>query len=222
MCVTPSVVEGSKRTYDARMSKQADYWSNKAVRRIQKNEFADVAAQFVSAGASLLDLGCGRGDDSVHFAQRGCTVTAIDISSANIDYAKEAAGKAGVTLKALQHDLTQTLPFNNASFDAVYAHLSLHYFDDATTKVLFADIYRVLKPGGLFFVKCKSVDDPLYGKGERVDKDMYVDGHVRHFFSEEYMRECLKDFHIERIEKTASTYVDYESAFIEAIARKKS
>jgi SAM-dependent methyltransferase len=206
--------------YDTRMEEQSSYWSQKPARSVEKNAFADVCAASLSGTESVLDLGCGRGEDTLYLARRGCTVTAVDISATNVTHVRDTASRQGLDVTVLQHDIAESLPFGDASFDVVYAHLSLHYFDDPTTKRLFGEIRRVLKPAGFLFAKCKSVNDPLYGKGEKVGPDMFLEDHVRHFFSEEYMRECLKDFDVVRIEKTASVYVDYESAFVEAIARK--
>ena len=69
-------------------------------------------------------------------------------------------------------------------------------------------------------MKCKSVDDPLYGQGEKVGGDMYVLEYERHFFSKEYMKEKLKDFIILELEETSDTYNERQSAFIEAVGRK--
>lgn len=202
------------------MKEQSSYWSEKPARRVEKNAFADLCSTYLLGKESLLDLGCGRGEDALHFASLGCSVTAVDISERNVDLLKEVAEQKHLSIRVVQQDISTTLPFGDASFDVIYAHLSVHYFDDAITKKVFADIHRVLKPGGLFFVKCKSIDDPLYGKGTQVGPEMFEDGHVRHFFSAEYMEECLSKFEIITLEKTTSLYVDYESAFIEAVARK--
>ena len=79
------------------------------------------------------------------------------------------------------------LPFVDRCFDLVYSHLSVHYFSDAVTTEVFDELHRVMKPGALLCVKCKSVDDDLYGQGERLGEQIYCrEGHVRHFFSKEY------------------------------------
>ena len=46
-----------------------------------RSEIWDLADRVFAPGMNLLDLGCGTGDDSIHFAQRGLNVTAIDISA---------------------------------------------------------------------------------------------------------------------------------------------
>lgn len=201
------------------MTEDEAYWSKKPARRIEKNEFVVKILHFLHEGTDVLDLGCGRGSDTLDLVRHGCRVTALDISAANVDHLRKASEELK-NVTVLQHDLAQALPFGSESFDAVYAHLSLHYFDDEKTKEIFAEIARVLRSTGYLFVKCKSIHDPLYGRGEEVGKDMYLHEHVRHFFSLEYMRECVSGFKILSLEETRSTYLDYESAFIEAIAQK--
>jgi len=103
----------------------------------------------------------------------------------------------------------------------VYAHLSIHYFDDKTTRAIIEEIDRILKPGGVLCIKCKSVDDPLFGLGEEVGTNMFFKEYIRHFFSKEYMAEIISSFEILEIEKSSHDYWSRPSAFIEAIALKK-
>ena len=98
--------------------------------------------------------------------------------------------------------------------------MSLHYFDDKTTDKIFNNLHLALKKQGLLFIKCKSIDDALFGKGQKIAENMYKKGHTRHFFSKEYMSEKLKKFKVIKISKTSSVYHNYKSAFIEAVATK--
>lgn len=163
--------------------------------------------------SALLDLGCGEGQDSLYFASHGLRVTALD----QVKVKAETLARAGI--RFMEKDVRQmTFPVN--SFDVVYAHLSLHFFRDAGTQKIFKKIHKVLKPGGLFFVKCKSTDDLLFGKGRKIADNIYFNGHLRHFFSKEYMRQNLRGFKIISLRKTASVYRSYKSSFIEAVATK--
>jgi SAM-dependent methyltransferase len=45
---------------------------------------------------SVLDLGCGTGEDAIHLARRGVTVHALDASSAMVDAARDKAARAGI------------------------------------------------------------------------------------------------------------------------------
>lgn len=195
------------------------YWENKWKDRKQPvNSFARRSFKLIKNKKfkTLLEVGCGMGQDSLYFASKGFKVTALDFSASGIKKLKTQENK---DVKYFLKDL-RSASFKNNSFDVIYAHLSLHYFNDFETTKIFKKLHKALKPGGYIFIKCKSVDDSLYGKGQKMGKDMYKKGHVRHFFSKEYMKEQLKDFKIIKIRKTSSVYNIYKSAFIEAVAKK--
>ena len=98
--------------------------------------------------------------------------------------------------------------------------MSLHYFDDKTTTKVFDKLYKILKKNGLLFVKCKSIDDIMYGKGKKIEDNFYIlEGHARHFFDKDYMKDKLKRFKILKIRKSVSMY-KRKSSFIEAVATK--
>lgn len=142
-------------------------------------------------GRQVLDLGFGGGADSVALADLGYDVTGLDVSPTAVRRAGElAAGRPRLRFHC--GDLAAGLPFASGRFDAVYSHLALHYFDDKTTRLVFEEIRRVCRPGGLLVAAVKSTLDPLYGKGIRLDRDMYhFDGHRRHFFSVGYATSLL-------------------------------
>ncbi len=167
---------------------------------------------------TLLDLGCGAGQDAVYFSKQGLLVTAADFSETGI----KLVPKNIKNLKAVCLDI-RNLKLKPYSFDVIYAHLSLHYFNDNATTQIFNKLYDVLKKNGLIFIKCKSTDDVLYGDGEKVAPDMFLkDKHIRHFFSKEYMKEKMEKFNLIKIRKTSSVYHSYKSSYIEAIATKNS
>ncbi|MFA6537706.1 MAG: class I SAM-dependent methyltransferase [Patescibacteria group bacterium] len=193
-------------------------WENgkvKAVNNYARRSFSEIKKH--GELKTLLDLGCGAGQDAVYFAKQGLRVTAADFSESGLRFVP-----GGVkNLESVCLDISD-LNLKNNSFDVIYAHLSLHYFDDNATTQIFNKLYSVLKKGGLIFIKCKSKDDALYGIGEKIESDMfYKDNHVRHFFTKEYMKEKLAKFDLIKIRKTSSVYRYYKSAYIEAIATKK-
>ena len=127
-------------------------------------DFTKKAFGYMSTSMNVLDIGCGDGRDSLFFAENGMNVTAIDFSEEAI--MRVLAHNPDIDARAMD---ILNMDFPDESFDAVYAHLSIHYFDDATTDKVITNIHRMLKPEGFFFVKCKSTDDPLYGQGEEVE-----------------------------------------------------
>ena len=175
----------------------------------------------IPASSKILELGCGMGRDSAALAKAGYTVLATDFSDAAVANTIESFGSIpGLTFQTL--DIGK--PFTHLQgneFDVVYARLCLHYFTDEVTRGAMREIHRVLKPDGYLYFICKSTADPLFGEGEEIEKDMFVrDGHVRHFFSEDYVRSILENqFSIVRIETSKEVFYERESAFIKVIVR---
>jgi len=199
--------------------KNSDYWKNKWSSRPQEpaNSFAVNSYKLIKVKnkKSILDLGCGDGRDSLYFFNKGLKVTAVDFSPSGIKKLQSQNLKINCVLSDIRK-----IKFPKNSFDVIYAHLSLHYFDDKNTTKIFDNLYQILKNGGLLFIKCKSTDDVLFGKGKKIAENMYEKGHTRHFFSKEYMAEKLEKFKIIKIRKTSSVYHDDKSNFIEGIATK--
>jgi len=100
----------------------------------------------------LLDIGSGIGGPARYFAHhRKCRVTGIDLTDEYVRVAgalSERAGLAG-SVKFVQGSALG-LPFPPASFDGAYMlHVGMNIGDKAT---LFAQVKRVLRPGGFFAV----------------------------------------------------------------------
>jgi ubiquinone/menaquinone biosynthesis C-methylase UbiE len=187
----------------------------------KQTDFAEEVNKLIPADSSVLDLGCGSGNDSVYFAKHNHTVLGTDFSDIAIEKNKLHYQNLP-KLQFIVQDLSDAFPFKDSSFSVMYARLSLHYFSDKVTKQIFNEIYRVLKIQGLLCFICKSVHDPLYGKGERIEKDMFTfNNHVRHFFSKEYVQECLAGkFEIKLLETGEDSFYNKNSAFVKVIAQK--
>ena len=206
---------------------QKTYWESKWKRedKIGKpNPFAKKIIPLIKKRdlKKILDLGCGDGRDTIYFAKNGFSVLAVDFSENAIEKLKKELIQRNIkNVKCKVMDISTDLKYmKSCGFDVIYAHLSLHYFDDETTTKIFNELHRILKKNGLIFIKVKSINDPLYGKGKLIEKDMFLYDHIRHFFSKEYMREKLRKFKILRMRKTSSVYHKHKSSFIEVIATK--
>jgi ubiquinone/menaquinone biosynthesis C-methylase UbiE len=165
----------------------------------------------------LLELGCGSGEDAAFLGRNGHTVVATDFSNCVIDFAsRRYGGKCGVIFK--KQDLRERLNFPDGGFDGVYARLSLHYFSEAQTRLIMAEIARVLKPSGRLLFMCKSTDDPLFGLGELIAPNTYCyKGHVRHFFDISYTSELLSFegyFKIEQLRQVSQSVYGATSSVV--------
>lgn len=108
----------------------------------------------------ILDIGGGRGRDSIFFLQQGHKVLMFDISPFAVAQAVSTAQELNLNLQAEVINVgEQNLPVPDKSVDAVYSHLALHYFDLKITVKVLSEIHRVLKDGGKFFATIKSPED---------------------------------------------------------------
>jgi ubiquinone/menaquinone biosynthesis C-methylase UbiE len=96
-------------------------------------------------GKRLLDLGCGAGENSVYFAQRGARCVAADYSPGMVEVALKLAAANGVAIEG--HTVNaMAIDFPDNTFDFVYASNLLHHIPDP--KIAIKEMHRVLKPGG--------------------------------------------------------------------------
>jgi len=148
----------------------------------------------------VLEVGCGEGYEAISLAQRGIRVSAFDFSRTALAAARLNAARKNVDVDFLEHDTIKPLPYPSHEFDGVFAHLSLHYFDDVRTRLIFADITRVLIPGGILLFTVRSVHDALCGQGDPIEQNVFFrKGKIRHFFDEDYITGLLDMWDIRMI-----------------------
>jgi SAM-dependent methyltransferase len=96
-------------------------------------------------GRRVLEVGCGAGVDLARFAKGGAEVTGVDIAESAI-----ALARTNLEQQGLRADLRvangEALPFQDDTFDLVYAHGIVQYTADPQRLV--DECRRVLKPGG--------------------------------------------------------------------------
>jgi SAM-dependent methyltransferase len=113
-------------------------------RQVEEREL--FLSQMRSAGLeTVLDAGAATGIDGRFFADNGIDVTCIDLSAGNVKAAQEKG------LKAAEMDITK-LTYANHSFDAAWSWNCLLHLPKVEWPVALAEISRVLKPNGLFFL----------------------------------------------------------------------
>ena len=98
------------------------------------------------AGRQVLEVGCGAGVDLARFAKGGAMVTGVDLAPSAIALARanfEQQGLHGEFYVANGEEL----PFDDASFDLVFAHGVVQY--TSHPRRLVKECRRVVKPGGL-------------------------------------------------------------------------
>ena len=87
-------------------------------------------------------------------------IVATTLDERGLDYSKQLFQRYAVSsqIEATFEDISGTLPYDDGSFDFVYARLSLHYLPEKDLEVALGNIYRVIKPGGGFYLVVRSFD----------------------------------------------------------------
>jgi SAM-dependent methyltransferase len=102
----------------------------------------------IKEGSKLLDIGCGIGGPARFLAATcECNVTGIDLSQSFVDVAATLTRRCGLEERVTvgRADALK-LPFAQASFDDAWTqHVAMNIADRT---MFYAEIHRVLKPGG--------------------------------------------------------------------------
>lgn len=122
-------------------------WRTSALGRVTDELERELILDFVApvAGLRILDVGCGDGELAVQLWKRGAKVTGIDASPQMIEAACSRAARHGADI-VFGVASAQSLPFPQATFDAVVAVTVLCFIENGIAVV--REMSRVLRPGG--------------------------------------------------------------------------
>ena len=107
-------------------------------------ELVSVIEQHLTAGASVLDLGCGPKDQEEPLSGLGYRYIGVDFSNQKADFLVDA----------------HALPFSDSQFECVFAYAVMEHLHDPILAL--HEVRRVLKPGGVF-VGVWSQGEPFHG-----------------------------------------------------------
>jgi len=151
-----------------------------------------------SKDTSVIDLGCGFGNNTLYLYEQGYQVISCDFANA--------------ALKRLSHfmpnplmllfDLRSPFPFEDGVAKIVVADLCLHYFPAVETIGIIGEIRRILVDGGWLFSRVNSVNDIYYGAREGIAiESFYYDrnGYRKRFFDESSLRSFFAEWKIEAL-----------------------
>jgi SAM-dependent methyltransferase len=98
------------------------------------------------AGKDVLELGCGAAQWSIALAGLGARPVGLDLSSRQLEHAREAMSEAGVEFPLVEAS-AEDVPLDDESFDIVFCdHGAFNFADPAR---LVPECARLLRPGGL-------------------------------------------------------------------------
>jgi ubiquinone/menaquinone biosynthesis C-methylase UbiE len=108
----------------------------------------------VQPGDTVLDVGCGTGSLTLtaqSYAGPSGKVYGIDAAPEMIEAARKKASRSGLEV-VFEVGLIEKLAFPEATFDVVFSRLAIHHLPDDLKRRGFAEILRVLKPGGRLLI----------------------------------------------------------------------
>lgn len=125
--------------------------------------FRQLALANLTLGAEtkILDLCCGSGQTTQFLVQYSQDVTGLDASPLSLQRAKKNVPSA----KYIEA-FAESMPCPDGHFDLVHSSVAMHEMQSAQLRQIFQEVYRVLKPGGLFtLVDFHQPTNPVFWPG---------------------------------------------------------
>lgn len=109
----------------------------------------------------LLDLCCGSGQATRYLVERSAHVTGLDASPLSIRRAQHNVPQAKFV-----EGWAEAMPFAEGQFDLVHTSAALHEMKPEQLRQILQEVYRVLKPGGVFtLIDFHNPTNPLFIPG---------------------------------------------------------
>lgn len=173
------------------MIENKKYWQEVAAARIiGRNAFpGEEFFSLLNHHAEILDLGCGTGEMAELLSSHGYRVKGIDINAEAVARNRER----GSGVEYVLGDITEGLPFEDASFDAVVISFVLvNIIPRSGRERLLLELSRILRPGGVVWVNEGLVSDD-YAKRYELCRPFLGDDHDFFVFQEGVSSSSIQD-----------------------------
>ncbi len=115
----------------------------------------------INENTSILDLCCGAGQTTRYLARLSNYCTGLDVSPVALSRAQKSL--PGVTFIEGE---AEDMPFDDNKFELVHTSVALHEMESQQLEQIIGEVYRVLKPGGIFsFIDFHRPHNPLFWPG---------------------------------------------------------
>jgi SAM-dependent methyltransferase len=140
---------------------------------------------------TVLDAGCGGGRNLSYFLRSGYEVCGVDQSPESIDAIRKLAAQLSPNLPSnnFRVEAVERMSFADAQFDLVISSAVLHFAqDEGHWLAMVREMWRVLKPGGIFFARLASTIG-IESEVEHIDGRRYhlPDGSSRFLVDEQML-----------------------------------
>ncbi|WP_348262831.1 class I SAM-dependent methyltransferase [Telmatobacter sp. DSM 110680] len=177
----------------------------------------------IARGMRVLDAGCGYGRNLVYLMREGCEIFALDQDPAGVDHVRALSESLGTNLLAenFQVGAIEHMPFADALADVVICSSVLHFArDDEHFRAMLAELWRVLKPGGMLFCRLGSRIGMDF---ERVGGNRFIvgDGSKWYLVDEEMLLDLTEEMNAVLVDPLKTTIVQDYRCMTTWVLRKR-
>lgn len=180
----------------ASITNNIDYWNgfykNNFNEIIEPSSFAKYIMSYIEPNKTLLDLGCGNGRDSKFFINNKLNVVGVDTS----DYAINKLNNEIIDGNSIFicDDFVTCRNIFQQQYDYIYSRFTLHTISEKQETELLLNIKESIKNNGYFFIEARTINDEIYGKGQRIGENEYIyNNHYRRFIDVDKFKEKLRN-----------------------------
>lgn len=179
----------------------------------------------IDAGARVLDAGCGHGRNLVYLLRAGYDVFATDGDASAIAAVRRLAADLAPALPAdhFRVEPVERMSFADGFADVVISSAVLHFArDDDQFRAMLQEMWRVLRPGGLFFARLAS-DIGIENQVMPIDGRQFLlpDGSQRYLANEAMLMRCTAELGGTLMDPLKTTVVQAQRAMTTWVARKR-
>lgn len=229
------------------MRKQQKVWQNEhkkveAFKSYEMPEPASVVVQFIdflkrknlNLGGKVIDIGCGKGRNSIYLAELGFEVYAVDYIEEALNYGKNKADQRSFahSIKFFNISIDEKWPFENNFFNyAIDCFSSIDIETREGREIYKKEMFRTLTPGGYALVSVVSAEDEFEAEmmkqspGKEPNSVIWLaNGKFQKDYTEQELREFYKEFKIIEIteiqKKSRKLDKDFTATIFRVILRK--
>lgn len=166
---------------------------------------------------NILDAGCGEGRNTIYFLNEGYKIFGVDHNPIAIQMARIYAQtiQKDYDVFRFQTSMVENMPFHQGAFDAVISSAVLHFAKSETHFLkMMEEMMRVLKPGGIFFLRMTTSQGNMKEKSPHLGDGVYLlpDGSERFLLTEELEKEIVSKYKLNYLEPAKSVLVHGQRA----------